>query len=126
MFSAELAASLAPAGAATLSGVSASGAAIVLSSAPSPSVPAPEDSSETPKCRRILMATSSSIELECVFFSVTPNSGRIAMIALFGCSHSRASSLIRIFFISTFSSLAPLRTQNKGTSFPDTRAPKLA
>jgi len=58
-------------------------------------------STKTPKCRRMLSATSSSIELECVFLSVTPNCGRTAMIALFGCSHSRASSLIRIFRITT-------------------------
>lgn len=62
---------------------------------------AAERSTETPKCRRILSATSSSIELECVFLSVTPNCGSTVMIALLGCSHSRASSLIRIFRITT-------------------------
>jgi len=47
----------------------------------------------------IFSAASSSIELECVFFSTTPNSGNRSMI-LFGLtSSSRASSLMRIFFI---------------------------
>ncbi len=70
-------------------------------------------STKTPKWRRILSATSSSIELEWVFLSLTPNWGRTAMIALFGCSHSRASSLIRILRITTlFSWTAYLGRQN--------------
>jgi hypothetical protein len=95
-------AAAAGAGLAASTAGSVSGAA-GLASASSAGASVSAGSTKTPKCRRILMATSSSIELECVFFSVTPNSGRIAIIALFGCSHSRASSLIRIFFISTFS-----------------------
>jgi len=54
-----------------------------------------------PKNRRSLMATSSSIELECVFFSVTPNSGSLSRISCALTSSSRASSLIRILFIDT-------------------------
>jgi len=63
--------------------------------------PGPETSSGTscPKMRRSLMATSSSIELECVFFSVTPNPGRRSRISWALTSNSRASSLIRILFI---------------------------
>jgi hypothetical protein len=52
-----------------------------------------------PKKRRSLRATSSSIELEWVFFSVTPNSGSLSMISCALTSSSRASSLIRILFI---------------------------
>lgn len=47
----------------------------------------------------IFSATSSSTELECVFFSKTPNSGRRSMIMLGLTSSSRASSLIRILLI---------------------------
>ena len=46
-------------------------------------------------------ATSSSTELEWVFFSVTPSSGRRSRIAPGFTSSSLASSLIRIFFILT-------------------------
>jgi hypothetical protein len=45
------------------------------------------------------MATSSSIELECVFFSCTPNSGSMSMMTPGLTSSSRANSLILIFFI---------------------------
>src|ERR1035437_3754677 len=45
------------------------------------------------------MATSSSIELECVFFSTTPHSGTRSSISWAFTSSSRASSLIRIFLI---------------------------
>jgi len=51
--------------------------------------------------RRSLMATSSSIELEWVFFSVTPNAGSRSRISFALTSSSRASSLIRILFIDT-------------------------
>jgi hypothetical protein len=54
-----------------------------------------------PKSRRSLMATSSSIELEWVFFSVTPNSVSRSRISCALTSSSRASSLIRILFIDT-------------------------
>jgi hypothetical protein len=56
-------------------------------------------STNAPKRFRIASATSSSIELEWVFFSVTPNSGKMARMTAFGCSHSRASSFMRIFLI---------------------------
>jgi len=49
-----------------------------------------------PKCFRTSRAMLSSIELECVFFSVTPNCGSTSRTALFGTSSSRASSLMRI------------------------------
>jgi hypothetical protein len=44
---------------------------------------------------RTFSATSSGIELECVFFSVTPYPGKRSMIAFAFTSSSRASSLIR-------------------------------
>ena len=44
---------------------------------------------------RTFSATSAGIELECVFFSVTPYPGKRSMIALALTSSSRASSLIR-------------------------------
>lgn len=49
--------------------------------------------------RRTAKATSSSIELECVFLSFTPSSVRRAIITPGFTSSSRASSFIRIFFI---------------------------
>ena len=51
------------------------------------------------KKRRNFSATSSSTELECVFFSVTPSSGSLSRIRWALISRSRASSLMRIFFI---------------------------
>ena len=44
---------------------------------------------------RTFSATSTGIELECVFFSVTPKPGSRSMIALALTSSSRASSLMR-------------------------------
>jgi len=49
------------------------------------------------KCFRTRTASSSSIELEWVFFSVTPTSGKISRITLAFTSSSLARSLIRIF-----------------------------
>jgi hypothetical protein len=49
---------------------------------------------------RTFSATSSGIELECVFFSVTPYPGKRSIIALALTSSSRASSLIRTWFAS--------------------------
>jgi len=49
---------------------------------------------------RTFSATSSGIELECVFFSVTPIPGKRSMIALALTSSSRASSLIRTWLAS--------------------------
>lgn len=57
----------------------------------------PEDTSRS----RSDNATSSSIELECVFFSCTPNSGSRSSMTPGFTSSSRASSLILIFFIQT-------------------------
>jgi hypothetical protein len=48
------------------------------------------------KCLRTISAAETSIELECVFFSVTPASGKKSMIAFALTSSSRANSLIRI------------------------------
>jgi hypothetical protein len=55
--------------------------------------------SEPVNRRRSSRATSSSTELECVFFSCTPNTGSISIIAPGFTSSSRANSLILIFFI---------------------------
>jgi hypothetical protein len=49
---------------------------------------------------RTFSATSSGIELECVFFSVTPYPGKRSIIALALTSSSRANSLIRTWFAS--------------------------
>ena len=46
-------------------------------------------------CLRTFSATSTGMELECVFFSVTPKPGKRSMIARALTSSSRASSLIR-------------------------------
>jgi hypothetical protein len=81
-------------GASTAAG-SCSGVSACSSGAPYPSAEPP------PSIRRNLMATSSSIELEWVFFSVTPNSGSLSRISWALTSSSRASSLIRTFFIDT-------------------------
>jgi hypothetical protein len=54
------------------------------------------------KCVRTRSASSSSIELEWVFFSLTPTSGKISRIALAFTSSSLARSLIRIFIRSRF------------------------
>lgn len=49
-----------------------------------------------PNRTRRRSATSTSTELECVFFSVTPKSGNNSIKAFEGISSSRANSLIRI------------------------------
>ncbi len=49
------------------------------------------------KCALTRSASSTSMELEWVFFSVTPTTGRTSRIALLLTSSSRARSLIRIF-----------------------------
>jgi hypothetical protein len=51
------------------------------------------------KCLRTSTASCSSIELECVFFSVTPTAVSASRIALLLTSNSRARSLIRILLI---------------------------
>jgi hypothetical protein len=57
--------------------------------------------SPPPPCNRsrIIFSTRSSMELEWVFFSETPSSGNMSMIACDGTSSCLASSLIRIFVI---------------------------
>jgi hypothetical protein len=62
------------------------------------------------RCLRTSSASKSSSELECVFFSVTPTSGRVSRIALLLTSNSRARSLIRILLIRY---LVPLRCRPK-------------
>jgi hypothetical protein len=54
------------------------------------------------KCFRTRSASSSSIELEWVFFSVTPTASSTSRIALLLTSSSLARSLIRIFIRSLF------------------------
>src|SRR6201996_2854822 len=54
------------------------------------------------KCWRTRSASSSSSELECVFFSVTPTCVRASRIALLFTSSSRAKSLIRTLLIRPF------------------------
>jgi hypothetical protein len=68
------------------------------------------------KCLRTRSASSSSIELEWVFFSVTPTSGRISRIALAFTSSSLARSLIRIFIRSVFPPGFLLRDHNDLTN----------
>src|ERR1700691_4614416 len=54
------------------------------------------------KCWRTRSASSSSSELECVFFSVTPTAVKESRIALLFTSSSRARSLIRTLLIRPF------------------------
>jgi hypothetical protein len=54
------------------------------------------------KCWRTRSASSTSIELEWVFFSVTPTFGSASRMALLLTSSSLARSLIRIFCITPF------------------------
>jgi hypothetical protein len=54
------------------------------------------------KCFRTRSASSSSIELEWVFFSVTPTTSSASRMALLLTSSSLARSLIRIFIRSLF------------------------
>jgi hypothetical protein len=62
----------------------------------------PWPSPEPWKCARTFSASWSSSELEWVFFSVTPTSGRTSRIALLLTSSSLARSLIRILLIRLF------------------------
>jgi hypothetical protein len=64
------------------------------------------------KCLRTFSASSSSIELEWVFFSVTPTSSSTSRIALLFTSSSLARSLIRIFIRSVFPPSFLLRDHN--------------
>ena len=57
--------------------------------------------SATPwRCLRTFSATSAGMELECVFFSVTPYPASRSIMAFALTSSSRASSLIRTWFTS--------------------------
>jgi len=60
------------------------------------------------KYSRTFSASSSSMELECVFFSVTPTAVRASRMDLLLTSNSRARSLMRTLLIRSFS--VPLRT----------------
>jgi hypothetical protein len=61
------------------------------------------------RCARTFSASSASMELECVFFSVTPTATRASRMDLLFTSSSRAKSLIRTLLIrSFFASLTPL------------------
>lgn len=51
---------------------------------------------------RTFSASSASIELECVFFSVTPTAVKASRIDLLFTSSSRARSLIRTLLIRSF------------------------
>jgi hypothetical protein len=61
-----------------------------------------EPSAEERMYTRTFSASCSSRELECVFFSVTPTSGRVSRMALLLTSSSRARSLIRTLLIRPF------------------------
>jgi hypothetical protein len=61
-----------------------------------------EPSAEERRYTRTFSASCSSRELECVFFSVTPTSGRVSRMALLLTSSSRARSLIRTLLIRPF------------------------
>ncbi len=56
---------------------------------------------------RTFSASSSSMELECVFFSVTPTAVRASRMDLLLTSSSRARSLIRTLLIRSFSKKLP-------------------
>ena len=60
-------------------------------------------------CPRTFSASSSSMELECVFFSVTPTAVRASRMVLLLTSSSRARSLIRTLLIRSFSKKTSLR-----------------
>jgi len=55
---------------------------------------------------RTRSASSASMELECVFFSVTPTLGRVSRTILLGISSSRAKSLMRILLTPAISPAA--------------------
>jgi hypothetical protein len=59
------------------------------------------------RCLRTLSATSTVMELECVFFSVTPSPVKRSMMALALTSSSRASSLMRTWFASVMRPVDP-------------------
>jgi len=60
------------------------------------------DSAEPRMCARTFSASWSSMELECVFFSVTPTCGSASRMALLLTSSSLARSLIRTLLIRPF------------------------
>jgi len=60
---------------------------------------------------RTFSASSSSMELECVFFSVTPTAVRASRISLLLTSSSRARSLMRTLLIQSFFQGPAIRAQ---------------
>jgi hypothetical protein len=80
---------------------------VLISSSPrigrEPDFPDDEEPSAAERMyTRTFSASCSSSELECVFFSVTPTSGRVSRIALLFTSSSLARSLIRTLLIRPF------------------------
>ena len=80
---------------------------VLISSSPrserGPDLPGEDEpSAEERMYTRTFSASCSSKELECVFFSVTPTSGRVSRIARLLTSSSRARSLIRTLLIRPF------------------------
>jgi hypothetical protein len=71
-----------------------------------------------PRCRRTSSTTSSSSELEWVFFSVTPSSGSSSMITLGLTSSSRASSLMRTLLIESRPGAKSFRNAGVSDSSP--------
>jgi hypothetical protein len=96
------------------SGISKSGSS--ASGSDGPRRAASSTAASPPKRRRTNRAWSSSRELECVFFSEMPSSGRTSIIAWGLTSSSLASSLMRILLILYGSGVALLRRQNYGIS----------
>jgi hypothetical protein len=76
---------------------------VLISSSPRAEREALEEFEDSSACDwkylRTSTASCSSIELECVFFSVTPTAVRASRMALLLTSNSRARSLIRILLI---------------------------
>ena len=109
LFASELAAGRAVSGAGSggCGRASRTGSCWIVCSRSSPA--GAEDSPNAPAATRwrICSATSSSSELECVFFSVTPSSGNRSRMMFGLTSSSRASSLMRILLILETPRLTP-------------------
>lgn len=88
----------AAAGRGAVAGAAGLGAALPFFAASFAASAAASSSAAARKCLRASSACSRSSELECVFFSVTPISGRYSIKTLALISSSRASSLILIWF----------------------------
>lgn len=75
---------------------------VLISDSPERDPPSRPEAEAPPcpaKCLRTRSASSASIELECVFFSVTPTKVRTSRMALLLTSNSLARSLIRTLLI---------------------------